>query len=404
MTSELLRAVSTHADAVPHLTQLLATSRRHGLSAPQTAYVLALAHHESRLGLRLVDPASGWAFEGRAELGNTEEGDGPRFRGRGYVPIVGRRAYSQWAHHLSLPLVDHPELVQTPEVAADILVQGVTYGRFTGRSLPEFVNDARADYVGARRTVPRRDRAGVVAGYARSFASALRRELPPTPAKPQVRDIQRWLRSCGWPVGADGILGSMTRRAVEDFQAGYALEDPAGQGLAVGAWPDQATVDALRTSAAAGGLASAHFRFREFRAPGGPHLTLTNHAIRVDRRLLVALERYRQAVGQPVRVAVGYRPPSDPVHACTGPIAGLVAPPTHPLAQAAGEHRAGLAVDVADPVLSGEEAAALGLFATIGTRRGLAVHLGIASAHDGPDANLPLSGGGPPATRLFALG
>lgn len=401
MTSELLRAVNTHADAAPHLTQLMATSQRHGLSAAQTAYVLALAHHESRLGLRLVDPASGWGFEGRAELGNTEEGDGPRFRGRGYVPIVGRRAYSQWARHLDLPLVDCPELVQTPEVAADILVQGVTFGRFTGRSLPEFVNDVRADYVGARRTVPRRDRAGVVAGYARSFASALRRELPPAPAKPQVRDIQRWLRSCGWPVGTDGILGSMTRRAVEDFQAGYVFED-----LAVGAWPDQATIDALRASAAAGGLASPHFRFREFRATGGPHLTLTNHAIRVDRRLLVALERYREAVGQPVRVAVGYRPPGDPAHAHSQAHAhsAHLAHPTHPLARAGGEHTAGLAIDVANPVLSGEEAAALGLFATIGTRRGLAVHLGLASAHDGPDANLPLSGGGPLPARLFALG
>lgn len=395
MTSELLRAVNTHADAAPHLAQLLATSRRHDLSAAQTAYVLALAHHESRLGLRLVDPASGWGWEGQAALGNTEEGDGPRFRGRGYVPIIGRRAYSQWAHHLDLPLVDCPELVQTPEVAADILVQGVTYGRFTGRSLPEFVNDLRADYVGARRTVPRRDRAGVVAGYARSFASVLRRELPPAPAKPQVRDIQRWLRSCGWPVGADGILGSMTRRAVEDFQAGYAFEE-----LAVGAWPDQATVDALRASAAAGGLASPHFRFRELRAPGGPHLTLTNHAIRVDRRLLVALERYREATGQPVRVAVGYRPPGDPAHAQSLHLTH----PGHPLGRAAGEHTAGLAVDVANPMLSGAEAAALGLFATIGTRRGLAVHLGVTSGHDGQEADLPLSAGGPPATRVFALG
>ncbi len=401
MTSELLRAVNTHTDAAPHLSQLLATSQRHGLSTPQTAYVLALAHHESRLGLRLVDPASGWGWEGRAELGNTEEGDGPRFRGRGYVPIVGRQAYSQWAHHLDLPLVECPELVQAPEVAADILVQGVTFGRFTGRSLPEFVNDVRADYVGARRTVPRRDRAGVVAGYARSFASALRRELPPAPAKPQVRDIQRWLRSCGWPVGTDGILGSMTRRAVEDFQAGYALEDPAFEELAVGAWPDQATIDALRASAAAGGLASPHFRFREFRALGGPHLTLTNHAIRVDRRLLVALERYREATGQPVRVGVGYRPPGDPAHARVHPV--HLTHPTHPLGRAVGEHTAGLAVDVANPVLTGEEVAALGLFATIGTRRGLAVHLGIASGHDGPDANLPLSGGAP-APRIFALG
>ncbi len=170
---------------------------------------------------------------------------------------------------------------------------------------------------------------------------------------------------------------------------------------AVGAWPDQATLDALRTSAAAGGLASPHFRFREFRALGGPHLTLTNHAIRVDRRLLVALERYREATGQPVRVGVGYRPPGDPAHARAHPV--HLTHPTHPLRRAVGEHTAGLAVDVANPVLTGEEVAALGLFATIGTRQGLAVHLAITSGHDGPDANLPL-GAGAPTPRIFALG
>jgi predicted chitinase len=53
-------------------------------------------------------------------LGNTEPGDGPKYKGRGYIQITGRKNYTAAASALSLPLVDRPELAAIPENAGKI--------------------------------------------------------------------------------------------------------------------------------------------------------------------------------------------------------------------------------------------------------------------------------------------
>ena len=57
--------------------------------------------HES-VGLRYMEEiADGAAYNGRADLGNTQPGDGPRFKGSGPIQLTGRanfRAFSQWCH------------------------------------------------------------------------------------------------------------------------------------------------------------------------------------------------------------------------------------------------------------------------------------------------------------------
>lgn len=62
-------------------------------------------------------------YEGRADLGNTQPGDGARFKGRGFVQLTGRANYTTIGRQIGVDLVGHPELANDPQVAAKILAQ-----------------------------------------------------------------------------------------------------------------------------------------------------------------------------------------------------------------------------------------------------------------------------------------
>ena len=51
-------------------------------------------------------------YGGRADLGNTTDGDGSRYVGRGYIQLTGKDAYTRAGTALKLDLVNHPELAE----------------------------------------------------------------------------------------------------------------------------------------------------------------------------------------------------------------------------------------------------------------------------------------------------
>lgn len=135
----------------------------------QIAYILATVEHESAMGRYREEIASGAAYEGRRDLGNTQSGDGIRFKGRGYVQITGRRNYTVWAKILGVDLVGNPALAAEPKYAIPILILGMQKGNFTGRSLNTYIRSGKVDYVNARRIINGMDRASLIAGYARRW-------------------------------------------------------------------------------------------------------------------------------------------------------------------------------------------------------------------------------------------
>lgn len=86
-----------------------------------SAFIAQVAH-ESGAFRYMEEIASGEAYEGRKNLGNTQPGDGKKFKGRGYIQLTGRTNYTKAAKDLSLPLIEKPELAATYDNAPRIAV------------------------------------------------------------------------------------------------------------------------------------------------------------------------------------------------------------------------------------------------------------------------------------------
>lgn len=83
------------------------------VTALQKAHLLAQVAHESDGFRTATEYASGRAYEGRADLGNLQPGDGVRFKGRGLIQLTGRENYATFSHAMGQGdlFVRSPELV-----------------------------------------------------------------------------------------------------------------------------------------------------------------------------------------------------------------------------------------------------------------------------------------------------
>lgn len=87
-------------------------------SAPRKRSFLAQIAHESGQLRYTQEIASGVRYEGRKDLGNSQPGDGVRFKGRGLIQITGRANYTACMLALDIDCIEHPELLELPLEAA----------------------------------------------------------------------------------------------------------------------------------------------------------------------------------------------------------------------------------------------------------------------------------------------
>lgn len=146
----------------------------------KVAYVFATDFHETAAAMQPVTEKGKRSYFDQYEtgtakgkvLGNTQPGDGYRFRGRGDVQLTGRKNYALFSRMLGIDLLAKPELALRLDVSTKVLFEGMKNGSFTGRRLEQYFNASVDDSVGARKIVNGTDKASLIASYYGQFLGA----------------------------------------------------------------------------------------------------------------------------------------------------------------------------------------------------------------------------------------
>jgi putative chitinase len=224
----------------------------------RVCHFLAQAAHESASFRTLEEYASGEAYEGRKDLGNTHKGDGIRYKGRGIFQLTGRANYAKIGKVIGIDLENNPELAEFPEVS---VLTALEYWK--SRSLNALAD--KDDVEGITRKIN-----GGLNGFEdrKKYLSKIKsilpknfkfepeksilsikeeviipvvqeEELPPDPIDPiippivvarkgessfYIIDLQKMLNKKGANLFVDGIFGSKTEQAVISFQTKYGLK------------------------------------------------------------------------------------------------------------------------------------------------------------------------------------
>lgn len=158
------------------------------LPVPYIAYALATAYLETNHTMHPIEEIGSDAYffrmydhkgnrpEIAAQLGNTHDGDGVKYHGRGYPQLTGLTNYQKATNELHVDFVNHPELALQLDNAAKIMRLGMTEGWFTGRKLSMYFPSPLGtidQFTQARRIINGQDRAADIAGYAKKFQDYL---------------------------------------------------------------------------------------------------------------------------------------------------------------------------------------------------------------------------------------
>jgi predicted chitinase len=119
ITIDELRQLMPHLglhDAGLFLPHLAAALKEQAITSKKRrcAFLSQLAHESLDL-THWHELGDGRRYEHRLDLGNTMEGDGPRYKGRGPIQLTGRKNYRRVGKLLGVDLEGTPELAAVPE-------------------------------------------------------------------------------------------------------------------------------------------------------------------------------------------------------------------------------------------------------------------------------------------------
>lgn len=202
------------------------------------SHFLAQIAHESDGFCAIEEYASGAAYEGRIDLGNTHAGDGKRFKGRGPIQLTGRGNYGAFTRWMRKRIPDCPDFEQQPELVAMWPWAGWAAAYFWAERPALNLAADRDDLVavtkivnGGKNGLPSRAAylalvkaqvvklQGNLMSAEQQFATVHRGMLGD-----QIEQIQRQLRAADFYfLSIDGNFGGGTEAAVKAFQKAHNL-------------------------------------------------------------------------------------------------------------------------------------------------------------------------------------
>lgn len=170
---------SLPAQQAAPMRRIIAGGLARGRSIAEIAYALATGYHESMRYLKMHEIGRGAGHPyGNGQM--TWRDQTQVYYGRGLVHLTWLGNYGDQTARLSarlgrpVDLVNNPDLAADPEIAAEILWDGMIHGTFRGRTLSDYFANGRKDYVGARDIINGgADKAAEIAAIARQFEAAL---------------------------------------------------------------------------------------------------------------------------------------------------------------------------------------------------------------------------------------
>jgi len=124
LTKEQLKKAMPYASDAninKYLAQINKTLKKYQINTAQrVAHFLAQITHESGSLRYSEEIASGKAYEGRVDLGNTQPGDGIKFKGRGLIQLTGRANYKKYGDSIGIDLTQSPSKLEEPDLIVDV--------------------------------------------------------------------------------------------------------------------------------------------------------------------------------------------------------------------------------------------------------------------------------------------
>lgn len=257
-------AAAKRADYLPYIQQAMQEFQITSYLR-EAAFLAQLAHESGELRY-MEEIASGAAYEGRKDLGNTQPGDGKRYKGRGPIQLTGRANYQKYGDLLGLDLINNPTIAATPQVGFRIagqfwqlnglnpLADQQNFKQITKRINGGYngLDDRTMYYNRAKQVLNKNDAvdADTPAATPAPFDASVPAAPPAqpiaagqAPAYPgtvlrqgskgaEVQTMQQRLADLGYAISVDGNFGPGTRAAVVDFQGKKGLTNDGSCGPA----------------------------------------------------------------------------------------------------------------------------------------------------------------------------